>query len=145
MLAPAIVRQTRLALEAGLAALAEAAAGRLRLPRQLVVHRHRGSLDLPRDPHQGPLACFDPRRERRDWQPLRAGDPLFEAADGRRWAYEPPPGLEGETVWPVFLNEAAYGEKGIALSLTTREGWEAEAGWGEALRDLAAGLERQTA
>ncbi|MEB3264137.1 MAG: aspartoacylase [Synechococcus sp.] len=142
VLAPAIVRQTRLALEAGLAALAEAAAGSLRLPQQLVVHRHRGSLDLPRGSDGVPEACFDPRRERRDWQPLRTGDPLFEAADGRRWAYAPPPELEEETVWPVFLNEAAYGEKGIALSLTTRERWRREPSWSDALAELASGLER---
>jgi aspartoacylase len=36
----------------------------------------------------------------------------------------------------VFVNEAAYGEKGIALSLTEREVWPVEARWGAALRKL---------
>jgi aspartoacylase len=42
-----------------------------------------------------------------------------------------PAGLEGR--WPVFINEAAYGEKHIALGLTRRERWTCDRGWGEAL------------
>jgi aspartoacylase len=52
--------------------------------------------------------------------------------------YQPPAGLEGQVVWPVFINEAAYGEKGIALSLTRRECWPVEAPWLAALEALAA-------
>ena len=40
----------------------------------------------------------------------------------------------------MFINEAAYGEKGIALSLTRRECWPVQAGWAEALEQLAAEL-----
>ena len=47
-------------------------------------------------------------------------------------------------VWPVFINEAAYGEKGIALSLTRRECWPLEASWGEELAALAKALDRQS-
>jgi aspartoacylase len=39
----------------------------------------------------------------------------------------------------VFVNEAAYGEKGIALSLTHRELWPVQHGWGEALQALMGG------
>jgi aspartoacylase len=38
--------------------------------------------------------------------------------------------------WPVFINEAAYGEKGIALSLCRRERWSCQASWAEALGAL---------
>jgi aspartoacylase len=41
----------------------------------------------------------------------------------------------------VFINEAAYGEKGIAMSLTSRECWPVEPSWAAALQQLAAGLE----
>jgi len=41
----------------------------------------------------------------------------------------------------VFINEAAYGEKGIALSLTRRETWPVEPAWGRTLSDLARGLQ----
>jgi len=37
----------------------------------------------------------------------------------------------------VFINEAAYGEKGIALSLTRREVWPVQPHWGSALERLA--------
>ena len=46
----------------------------------------------------------------------------------------------GDCAWPVFINEAAYGEKGIALSLTTRERWPSSKQWGEALRQQALDL-----
>ena len=119
-----------------LAVIAEAVRGVLLLPQSLVVHRHRGSVDVPREVDGSPAACLDHRRQGRDWQPIQPGDPLFRARNGRSLGYEPPPHLAGEPAWPLFINEAAYGEKGIALSLTTREVWRVEAGWGEALTAL---------
>ena len=142
VLAPAILRQTRLGLESGLAALERAALGTLRLPPQLVVHRHLGSLDLPRHADGSPAAVLHPERLGRDWQPLRQGDPLFLDGEGATLAYVPPTGLEDRVVWPVFINEAAYGEKGIALSLTQREVWGVETAWAEALQALARRLQR---
>ncbi len=129
---PGICRQTHLALEAALGAIAAAWRGESRLPPRLVVHRHRGSLDLPRRGDGSPRACLDPRRQGRDWQPMRPGDPLFLGLDGQPIPYVPSPALAGETVYPVFINEAAYGEKGIALSLTSREIWPVDPRWGEA-------------
>lgn len=131
-----ICRQTQLALEAALAVLAEAARHQLRLPPRLVVHRHLGSLDLPRRADGTPLACLDGRRQHRDWWPLRAGEPLFWQGDGQQLAYTPEPRRHGEPVWPVFVNEAAYGEKGIALSLTRRELWPVPETWRQALLAL---------
>jgi aspartoacylase len=128
-----ICRQTQLALEAALAVLAQAARGELRLPPQLIVHRHLGSLDLPRHPDGRPAACLDQRRQHRDWRPLEPGEPLFVDAGGTAHAY-----AGSERVWPVFVNEAAYGEKGIALSLTRRECWPVPPGWRMALQTLLA-------
>ena len=145
VLAPAIVRQTRLALESGLAALERASQGTLRLPPQLVVHRHLGSLDLPRHADGSPAAVLHPERLGRDWQPLRPGDPLFLDGAGAALPYVPPAGLDNQTVWPVFINEAAYGEKGIALSLTEREVWPVPPSWAEALVAMAQRLERDSA
>jgi aspartoacylase len=81
-----------------------------------------------------------PLRQLRDWQPIQAGDPLFQLSDGGTIAYCPPASLEDEPVWPVFINEAAYGEKGIALSLTSRERWPVESSWAQALQALATRL-----
>lgn len=140
VLAAAVIRQTRLAVEQTLQLLAAARNGRILQPRGLVVHRHRCSLDLPRHPDGSAAAVVHPLRQARDWQPLRAGDPLFLSPDGTTIPYEPPAGLDRGTVWPVFINEAAYGEKGIAMSLTQREVWPVEPPWAEALQALAGGL-----
>ena len=140
VLTAAVALQTAIALEATLALLAGARQGRLPQPTHLVVHRHRQSLDLPRHGNGSPAAVIHPLRQHRDWQPLRAGDPLFQATDGGTIAYSPPAGLENQLVWPVFINEAAYGEKGIALSLTSRERWPVQPSWTEALQALTSGL-----
>jgi aspartoacylase len=137
----AICHQTTLALETALELLAEARRGGLRQPPELVVHRHLATLDLPRHGDGSPAAVVHPLRQHRDWQPIHPGDPLFQGPDGRTHPYVPPATLEGEAVWAVFINEAAYGEKGIALSLTRRECWPVQAGWAEALEGMAAGLE----
>lgn len=130
-----ICRQTQLALETALALLAEAQAGDLRLPRQLVVHRHLRSLDLPRDDNGEPCGLIHPLRQDRDWQSLRAGEPLFLSDAGQTIGWEPQAG-DPATVWPVFINEAAYEEKGIALSLCAREIWPVERGWSRALTEV---------
>ena len=136
----AICRQTQLALEAGLALLAEARDRALRLPERLVVHRHLRSLDLPRDARVEGRAVVHPRRQDRDWSPVPPGEALFLSADGTTLPWQPGRG-DPDTVWPVFINEAAYEEKGIALSITEREVWPVSADWGPALCGLAAQLE----
>jgi aspartoacylase len=134
-----ICRQTQLALETALALLAEARWGPLRLPQQLVVHRHLRSLDVPRAANGEACALIHPLRHDRDWQPLRPGDPLFLSDSGDTIRWEPQPG-DPPTVWPVFINEAAYEEKGIALSLTQREQWPASLTWARELERKAKGL-----
>jgi aspartoacylase len=136
-----LCQQTQLALETALEQLALARIGRLPQPRELVVHRHLGSVDLPRRGDGNPSATLHPLRQNRDWEPLRPGDPLFLSAEGHTLAYEPPAGVGDGPVWAVFINEAAYGEKGIALGLTRREAWSVAPEWAEALQGLAADLE----
>jgi aspartoacylase len=136
VISAAICRQTEVALETALAVLADARSADLRLPDRLVIHRHLRSLDVPRDPHGRPLASVHPQLQDRDWRPLRPLDPLFIGLDGRTEAWEPNPD-DPATVWPVFINEAAYEEKGIALSLTQRESWAVNPEWAEALQQLA--------
>ena len=133
LLQASICRQTQLAVEAACDSLAAAAAGRLRLPAGVTVHRHVGSLDLPRNAQGEPLAAVHPLRQNRDWAPLQNSAPLFWRADGRSIQFEPAEPELGH--WPVFINEAAYGEKHIALGLTRRERWPCAPAWAEALRN----------
>ncbi|QEY33071.1 aspartoacylase [Synechococcus sp. RSCCF101] len=141
-----IIRQTRLALETAIEVLQDCRSGApLNWPAHLEVHRHLGSLDVPRDGSGEAMACIHPARQGRDWQPLALGDPLFEAHGGEDMVLEPHHlaqwseggGAAGPLV-PVFINEAAYREKGIAMSFTVRECWPVEPAWIEALQRVLA-------
>ena len=129
-----IVQQTRLALEACLMALASAGQGRGCYPRQLIVYRHLGSRDLPRDDAGQPEALVHPRLQNRDWHDQDGTLPLLQNGDGSDRPERLEPGMH-----PVFVNEAAYAEKGIAFSLTKREVWPLESHWCEALKCLLTG------
>jgi len=145
VLRAAICQQTQAALEAALAVLAAAAAGDLRLPPRLVVHRHLGSVDMPRRSDGSPAGLLHPSLEAADWRPLRPSDPVFIDRSGcpvPLWAALPPHLPAQETYWPVFINEAAYGEKGIAFSLTTRESWPVPQLWLADLASLSRRLQR---
>ena len=132
-----IVEQTRLAVETCLASLAAARRATGRYPRQLVVHRHRCSLDLPRRDGYQISGLLHGERLGRDWQPLASEDPLFvELSDRGLPSIQGFDGKAGDV--PVFINEAAYAEKRIALSLTQREVWPVEAAWRAALEQLMA-------
>ena len=148
----AICRQTQLSLEAACAALAAATRGQLRLPAGLTVHVHGGSLDLPRHSNGDPAAVIHPQLQHRDWRPLNPGDPLFWCADGSVTHVDQSPAGRApmpaasqqafashqpaphQARWPVFINEAAYGEKQIALGLSRRERWACDPGWATALQ-----------
>ncbi len=126
-----IVAQTLLAVEGCCEAIAQVQAGSALYPDRLVVHRHLGSLDLPRDAAGRPAACVHQNRQGRDWQPLRHGDPLFQSLDGGVLCFE-----GADSPRPVFINEAAYAEKHIAMSLTKREVWPLAVEWAGALSCL---------
>ncbi len=122
-----IVQQTRLVLEACLEVISRVKAGLDEYPPQLVVHRHLRSLDFPRDVNGIIQACVHPDLQGKDWIPLRLGDPLFLRPDGKVIEFN------GDVVVPVFINEAAYVEKRIAMSLTQRELWIVANAWKAAL------------
>lgn len=87
-----------------------------RQPERLDVFLHQRSCDYPRDGEGAVTAYVHPRLQDADYQPLHPGDPIFQTLDGETLVYE------GEgPVFPVFVNEAAYYEKGIAFSLCRRE------------------------
>lgn len=57
-----------------------------------------------------------------DWEPLNPGDPMFQTFDGNTIHYQ-----GSGTVYPTFINEAAYYEKQQAFVTTRRESLAASA------------------
>lgn len=87
-------------------------------PEKLDVFVHLRSYDYPRDASGAITAFVHPKLQDADYQRLEPGDPIFQSLDGGTIVYED----QGEgTVYPVFVNEAAYYEKGIAFSVARRE------------------------
>lgn len=83
--------------------------------RTLTVYQFLRDIDYPRNEQGEIQAMIHPQLQGRDYEALHPGDPMFLTFDNRAIAYE------GEsTVYPIFINEAAYYEKGIALSLTEK-------------------------
>lgn len=82
----------------------------------VTVYRYLKAIDYPRSPTGELLAMIHPRLQGQDYHPLYPGDPIFLTFDDREICYE------GEAiVYPVFINEAAYYEKGIAMCLTEKQ------------------------
>ncbi|MGB5596203.1 MAG: aspartoacylase [Crocosphaera sp.] len=72
------------------------------------------SIDYPREGEEI-TAMIHPNLQFKDYQPVNPGEPLFITFEGETITYE------GDfTVYPVFINEAAYYEKSIAMCLTKK-------------------------
>ncbi|KAB5515570.1 hypothetical protein PHYPO_G00248470 [Pangasianodon hypophthalmus] len=75
------------------------------------------SIDYPRDPKTGkPTAAIHPQLQDQDFCLLQRGDPVFLTFSGETLSYE-----EEEPLHPLFINEAAYYEKGIAFHLARKK------------------------
>jgi len=82
----------------------------------LTLYKFVGTIDYPRNENGEIQAMIHPDIQFRDYEPLHPGDPLFLTLDGKAIAYEGP-----STVYPIFINEAAYYEKGIAMLFTEKQ------------------------
>ncbi|XP_048823207.1 aspartoacylase isoform X2 [Lagopus muta] len=75
-------------------------------PCTIEVYKIMEKVDYPRNKNDEVIAIIHPKLQDQDWQPLNNGDPLFLTLDGEVIAYK------GDcTVYPTFINEAAYYEK----------------------------------
>ena len=82
----------------------------------LTLYQHLSVIDYPKNEQGEIQAMIHPQLQGRDYDPLYPGDPLFMGWDGTSIVYQ------GEsTVWPIFINEAAYYSKGIAMCLTQKQ------------------------
>lgn len=81
-------------------------------------------IDYPRDARGDICAMIHQDLLGRDYEPLKTGDKLFRTFDGKDILFDGA-SVGAETVWPIFVDEAAYYEKKIAMSLTlkTTEVW----------------------
>ncbi|XP_012520922.1 PREDICTED: N-acyl-aromatic-L-amino acid amidohydrolase (carboxylate-forming) isoform X1 [Propithecus coquereli] len=78
-------------------------------------YRIAGTVDFPRAKDGDLAGTVHPQLQDRDFEPLQPGAPVFQMFSGEDVLYE------GEsTVSPVFINEAAYYEKGIAFIQTEK-------------------------
>ena len=72
------------------------------------------SIDYPRDSKGNIAAIIHPVLQGKDFCKLKSGMPVFMGFDGKEILWQ------GETCYPTFINEAAYYEKGIAMSLAEK-------------------------
>ncbi|GAA6616183.1 aspartoacylase [Scytonema sp. NUACC26] len=85
-------------------------------PDAVTVYFTIGDVDYPRNERGEIQAMIHPQLQFRDYQPLHPGEPMFLTFDGQEIPYV------GESiVYPIFINEAAYYEKGIAMILTQKQ------------------------
>lgn len=82
----------------------------------LTLYRYVGAIDFPRNEHGEIKAMIHPQLQFKDYQPLHPGDPIFLTLEGQAIAFD-----GASTVYPIFINEAAYYEKGIAMCLTEKQ------------------------
>jgi aspartoacylase len=83
--------------------------------RPLTFYQYTGDIDYPRNEHGEIQAMIHPQLQGRDYEALHPGDPIFLTFDHQDITYQ------GESIaYPIFINEAAYYEKGIAMCLTQK-------------------------
>ena len=88
----------------------------IKLPKELIVHVHQGSIDYPREKNGIINGIIHPERMNQDWGLIKRGDPLFLDKNGHTIFYS------GDIeIHPVFIGEVSYQEKNIAMSYTRKE------------------------
>ena len=80
---------------------------------ELKIYQYVEAIDYPRDQQGNIQAMIHPQLQSKDYEALHPGDPMFLTFDYNSIAY-----TGHSVVYPVFINEAAYYEKGIAMCLT---------------------------
>lgn len=80
--------------------------------RTVDVYRFVADVDYPRDAAGAVTGYVHPDLQDRDFFPLERGAATFLQLDGSTTGYDREPGLV-----PLFINEAAYYEKGVAFAL----------------------------
>ncbi len=87
----------------------------LNLPNEIEIYEHDILVDYPRDEAGDITAMVHHDRQDNDYALLEMGSPLFLTLNGETIVYE------GEPMHALFINEAAYYEKGFAMCLAKKK------------------------
>jgi succinylglutamate desuccinylase len=88
----------------------------LPVPPTVTVYQAVSAVDYPRSATGELQAMVHPQLQFKDYEALHPGQPMFISFTGQEILYA------GETlVYPIFINEAAYYEKRIAMVLTEKQ------------------------
>lgn len=87
-----------------------------RFDRTITAYLHIEMLDYPRNELGEIQGMIHPQIQFRDYEPLHPGEPIFLTFDGEAITYK-----GSSTVYPVFINEAAYYEKKVAMCFTQKQ------------------------
>ncbi len=88
----------------------------INLPSEISLFVHQKSIDYPRNENFEINALIHPSRINNDWTSIQESDPLFLNIHNETLAYK-----GKEKIYPLFIGEAAYREKNIAMSFTKKE------------------------
>jgi len=97
---------------------------RINLPSEISLFVHQKSIDYPRNERSEVNALIHPLRINNDWKRIEEGDPLFLNIHDETINY-----VGKEKIYPLFIGEAAYREKNIAMSFTKKEILKCDQGW----------------
>ena len=85
------------------------------LPKQIEAYRYLHSIKLPVNEKGERLGMVHKNIQDNDYQPIQPGDAIFSLFDGSEVYYD------GDvTVYPTFINEAAYYDNNLAMSLNEK-------------------------
>ncbi len=80
------------------------------------IYDHIKLVDFPRDEKGNITAMVHPSLQDNDYKKITKADPLFITLEGEEICYE-----QEDEVYALFINEAAYYEKGFAMCLTQKK------------------------
>ncbi|WP_331774561.1 aspartoacylase [Sulfurospirillum sp. 1612] len=86
------------------------------LPKEIEIYNHIKLVDFPRDKKGEIKAAVHPNLQDHGYIKVQKGDPLFIDLEGRVIYYE-----EEADVYALFINEAAYYEKGFAMCFAEKK------------------------
>ncbi|MEE1674710.1 aspartoacylase [Agarivorans aestuarii] len=91
------------------------------LPKQVEAFLYLDSIKLPLNEKGERLAMVHSNVQDNDYQPIKPGDPIFRTFMGEDICYQ-----GDKTVYPAFINEAAYYDNELAMSLMDKITLEVE-------------------